>query len=167
MKFKTFRAIAVVGALGVTALVGISAMNACKSDPIAQQVVGEQMSKMPDETRPVQTGAPVVAVTESIKAPTVQELKTAIGEWLVVHADRGDLRQMKDILPGRSYSAKVVRFKEEDAVKFSDNPSQWSQVRLDLDRDGDDDEKWLLKNGGLYKREVLDSSGRTVSTEYF
>lgn len=88
-------------------------------------------------------------------------------QWLNTHPDRHGKNKWFDILPNELFRATAIRFPETDASKWSNNSSQWSQIRLDLNRDGVDDEKWLLKNGHTYKREVLDANGRVIFTEYF
>src|SRR5581483_2341686 len=104
--------------------------------------------------------------TNKIRATTA-ELKQKLGKWLADNPDRHGMMRREDILPRENFRATAIRFPQSDAIKWSNNDSQWSQIRIDLDRDGRDDEKWLLKNGGLYKREVLDSNGNTTFTEYF
>ena len=96
------------------------------------------------------------------------DVRNRLEAWLSAHPDRQGKMRAENILPDAPFKATAIRFdKLEDAAKFSNNENQWSQIRLDLDRDGRDDEKWLLKNGHTYKRETLDSTGRVVSTQYF
>ncbi len=98
---------------------------------------------------------------------STEQIKSAVDQWLASNPDRQGKTKLVDALPSQSFKVTFVRFPDADAVKFSDNPSQWSQVRIDVNRDGRDDEKWLLKNGRTYKREVIDGSGRVVETKYF
>ena len=99
--------------------------------------------------------------------PATASIRKKIERWLTDYPDRNGKGKLADFLPAESFRATAVRFPENDAVKWSNNPRQWSQVKIDLDRDGVDDEKWLLKNGHTYKRETLDRNGRVVTTEYF
>jgi hypothetical protein len=104
---------------------------------------------------------------EAARRPATEEVRTLLEGWLATHGDRQGKTRLDDILPNAPFKATAIRFPDADAAKFSDDPRQWSQIRLDLDRNGVDDEKWLLKNGHTYKREVLDGRGRTTTTEYF
>ena len=127
-----------------------------------------QQTQTPVYNPPPRASEPLPS-TGLIFTPAVStvELKTKLGTWLVTNQYRHGKKQWSDILPHESFKASVLRFKEEDAVKFSNNPGQWSQIKIDLNRDGVDDEKWLLNNGGLYKREVLDANGKVTYTEWF
>ncbi len=111
--------------------------------------------------------APATIQAAAAGRPTTEEVRGMLEAWLTAHGDRGGQMRMNDILPAAPFKATAIRFPEADAARFSNDPRQWSQIRLDLDRDGVDDEKWLLKNGHTYKREVLDAAGRTTVTQYF
>lgn len=99
--------------------------------------------------------------------PSISVVRKKIERWLTDYPDRKGKNRFEDLLPAESFKATAVRFSENDAVKWSNDTRQWSQIKLDLNRDGVDDEKWLLKNGHTYKREALDRNGRVTSTEYF
>jgi hypothetical protein len=111
--------------------------------------------------------APATSRSTAAGRPTTEQVRGMLEAWLTAHGDRGGKMRMNDILPAAPFKATAIRFPDVDAAKFSNDPRQWSQIRLDLDRDGVDDEKWLLKNGHTYKREVLDAAGRTTVTQYF
>jgi hypothetical protein len=119
------------------------------------------------------SSTPVTLVALAQTAPaivpeqlTVVQLQMKIEQWLAAHPDRNGKTMLVNIMPTEPFRATVIRFPEADAVRWTSNPSDWSQVRLDLDRDGVDDEKWLLKDGHTYKREVLDRNGRTISSQH-
>jgi hypothetical protein len=97
------------------------------------------------------------------------EIKGMLEQWLSVHGNRNGKMRMNNILPAAPFIANVIRFEEKDAVRFSNSPQQWSQFRLDLNRDGVMDEKWLLVNGRINRRETLASDGKTVTgaAQYF
>ena len=159
MKFRTFRilsALVVVGALG-----GIGFL------------VAHTGKKTPPISAPAQS-VPVVATTTlppiasaNSTALTNEEIQAKVTLWLSQHPDREGKNKLVDILPNERFRATAIRFPDADARKWSNNEKQWSQIKIDIDRDGTDDEKWLLKNGVLYKREVLDRSGKVTQTEYF
>jgi hypothetical protein len=117
------------------------------------------------QVAPAVVSAPVQ--TQVSRTATTEELKSKLGSWLSANKYRHGKKTWEDFLPGESFRATVVRFPEADAVKWSNNQGHWSQIKIDLNRDGKDDEKWLLKNSELYKREVLNSSGQVTQTEYF
>lgn len=167
MKYTTFRNM--VAVLGIAAVIGGGAL-AIKS-------FGGSDNPPPTHITPVAYVPPPVVQQNPLPPPspvatnavraTTEEVRTALEIWLTAYGDRQGQMQRRDVLPNATFKATAIRFKEADAVKWSDNSSQWSQIRLDLDRDGVDDEKWLLKNGHTYKREMLDGNGRTTSTQYF
>ena len=102
---------------------------------------------------------------------TVNELRAKLSAWLGVNTNRyrHGKQSADDILPSESFRADILRFKNEvNAAKFASNPGFWSQIRIDFTRDGTVDEQWLLREGLLYKREVIDTAGRVVGTpEWF
>jgi|GEM_PF-5232641 hypothetical protein len=154
MKYVTFRKIAIGVPLAFVSIVVIFLIaSAVPETPATVQAT--PATQAPD---PLQTPAP---------APTTSQIRTALDQWLAMNPRAGATMKLVDILPQEPYKATALRFPEADAVKWSNDPNQWSQVRLDLNRDGKDEEKWLLKNGRTYKREILGASGKTIATEYF
>jgi hypothetical protein len=104
----------------------------------------------------------------SARTLTTLEIKGMLDQWLAAHGNRHGKMRINNILPSAPFLANIIRFEEKDAVRFSDDPQQWSMIRLDLNRDGIMDEKWLLINGRIAKREVFGSDGKTViETQYF
>ncbi len=119
---------------------------------------------------PILPATPVLASAPqpSGSMSTVVERRARLETWLAANADRQGRTYVRDVMPSEPFRATAYRFPDADAVRFSNNPTQWSQIRLDLNRDGVDDEKWLLMNGHTHKREALGPDGRTVTqTEYF
>ena len=166
MKFRSFVKVfgffAVLAALGIV-LGAVKLVSSCDSSSKSTQT--PIPTSTPVVTPPVQTvlQTPVIAPTQ----PTTQEVKSALEDWLNTNGDRHGLMRQNDILPNAKFRATAIRFKDVDAVKFSNDTRQWSQFRLDLNRDGVDDEKWLLMNGKIHKREILDARGQTTSVHYF
>lgn len=158
MKYATFIKIVYIGlALAIVGIIVVFLIaSAVPETPAPPKATALEPSnaQAPD---PLQTPAPV---------PTTSQIRTALDQWLALNPRTGTMK-LVDILPQEPYKATVLRFPEADAVKWSNDPNQWSQVRLDLNRDGKDEEKWLLKNGRTYKREILGASGKTITTEYF
>jgi hypothetical protein len=181
MKFRTFRLIALfAGLTAVGGLVYLLVAPAKKPAPAvvnsAAPILAPPAPPTPKAPPPVTSppAPPVPKIPEaSVPAPApavdaaTERIRAKIEQWLTEHPNRQGKMKQVDILPNEPFKATLVRFPEQDAVKWSNDPSQWSQVRIDLDRDGRDDEKWLLKNGHTYKRETLDPTGRVVGTSYF
>lgn len=166
MKFTTFAKLFFTGALAVVAFAVYLIFGAKHSAPSASVPAPVAVAV------PVSVAvAPPVAVSEP--APSAQsvalttgELRTQLEQWLNLHSNREGKDKIADILPNASFRASIVRFPDEVAKQWSSDPSQWSQIYIDLDRNGMDDEKWLLKNGAIYKREVLDANKKVIKTEY-
>jgi hypothetical protein len=124
---------------------------------------GAQPSANPGVAAPVRLPAANIP-----SASAANSVKAQLDAWLANNQDRHGQMKLVNILPGASFRATAIRFPDADAAKFSSDPRNWSQIRLDLDRNGVDDEKWLIKNGRISKREVLGPDGKTtVQTEYF
>ena len=164
MRYKSFNrlilltvAVLVIASFVIVgACITIVARRPTKETPVAQ-------STTPAATTSSGGGG---SMQQSTRAST-DELKQKLGLWLTLNSDRQGLMKKENILPNESFRATAIRFPQSEAVKWSNKESQWSQIKIDLDRNGLDDEKWLLKNGELYKREVIDSSGKTAFMEYF
>jgi len=163
MKFKTFLLIACLILIGMV----------FGTIYLINQIVGGENTSVGYTQRPIN---PITGQSEFIPPPSLQpkttaltteELRMKIEQWLDQYGNRRGKNKLADIMPYEAFRATAIRFPENDAVRWSNNPNQWSQVKLDLNRDGIDDEKWLLKNGHTYKREILDSNGRVMHTEYF
>jgi len=156
MKFKTFRLIAL--GLVIGSLLGMAwCVHSCvQSTPVVST---------PAVSVPSATLAPPPPPTR--QSLTIPEVQAKVEGWLSAHPSRHGLMKNVNVMPAELFRATAIRFPEPDASRWTTNPDDWNQIRLDLDRDGVDDEKWLLKNGHTYKREILDRSGRTVQVEYF
>ena len=159
MRYKTFRIVVVcLGILGFGELAKVT-YNALES-PAATNTVA------PRPSSPVQNST-VQPTYKVVTTPTTADIREAIENWLTQNPDRFGQMKLVNFLPTAPYRATAIRFQETEAAKWTSDPRQWSQIRLDLNRDGVDDEKWLLKNGHTYKREVIDRQGRTTFSEHF
>lgn len=145
MKHNTF--VALTAAAGLTAVIAGGYL-AC--------------SHVRSTSRP---SAPVVTVvaTRSSVCPADATIHPALIGWLATHGDRHGQVRAIDAVPGIAHRLTAVRFPPgSPAARFSDNEAQWSQLRLDCDGDGRDDQKWLLRNGAPYKAEDLGPDGASV-----
>jgi hypothetical protein len=156
MRYTTFRTCVIGIPLGVIAI-AIAVLFLSSGAPEQPAPATTAVYELPETPDPLQTPAP---------QPNIDQIRATLERWLAANPRNGAMK-LVDILPQEPYRATAIRFPEADALKWSNDPNQWSQVRLDLNRDGTDDEKWLLKNGRTYKREMLSATGKTTSTEYF
>lgn len=92
--------------------------------------------------------------------PDPNALRTAAQAWLSSNPRGYHEMQRRTVIAG--VRATAVRFPAADARKFTDNENEWNQLRFDYDGNGRDDEKWLIKQGVISKREVLGPDGKTV-----
>ena len=161
MRFRTFRIIGLLVVIGVciSTFAAIKSLINQRPAPAAKAIV------MP--VAPVQVSTPLAVSPQPRQSLSTAQIRSDLDAWLQANPDRQGKTKSMDILSAASFRATAIRFPDDTAGKWSDDPRQWSQIRLDLDRDGTDDEKWLLKNGHTYKREVLDRSGKVTATEYF
>ena len=173
MKFKQFRIVAFVGFVALIVLMR-SCMCGRTSAPVQQTYapVAPVQNVAPPAQQPAYA-QPQYADAQRPQAPvqpaqlTVEVLRSKVEAWLRQNPDRRGQMQMPDILPNEPFRATAIRFKDSDAAKWSNDSRQWSQIKIDVNRDGIYDEKWLLKNGSTYKRETLNGAGQSTNTEYF
>lgn len=165
MRYKMFARSAM--ALGALVLTGLCVCAKREIDAPASQPA-PLVASPPSSPTPMVPPVPSYQPPPSGSMSTVVERRARLETWLAANADRQGRTYVRDVMPSEPFRATAYRFPDADAVRFSNNPTQWSQIRLDLNRDGVDDEKWLLMNGHTHKREALGPDGRTVTqTEYF
>ncbi len=167
MSFKTFQIIVWTTGIALVLFL-VSGIFYCAKNIGSSSVSTSQTQtpNYPNAPTTTQTQQPRQQTVNTTSANT-EQIKAAVESWLRSNPDRRGKNKLIDVLPNQPFKVTMVRFPDADAEKFSNNPSQWSQVKIDTNRDGIDDEKWLLKNGWTYKREVIDSAGRTMQTFYF
>lgn len=110
---------------------------------------------------PSLTPIPVAIPVVQPARPTRDQLRIDFDAWLVANPRPLEETRRDDIFPGASFRATVERFRDRPE-RFSNDPAQWSMIRIDFNRDGINDEQWLLFNGRCYKVEGLGPDGRTV-----
>jgi len=165
MKYKTFRNLFVIG-LVAAVVGGIWHCSSGSSDKPVPTHASATYRSAP--STPQAEPAPYVASPVRPVALETSLVKNMVEQWLTTHGNRSGKMRRDNFLPDAPFRATAIRFPSGSAEQFSNDPQQWSQIKIDLNRDGVDDEKWLLKNGRTYKREVLAGDGRTVvSTQYF
>lgn len=171
MKYSTFRSLAIVGTLGLLTVGGgvcvTHLANTPSSDP---PVVMNTPPVAPVQApQPYVPPAPVALRPSTTTVATTEQIRADLETWLTAHPDRQGQMQLNNVLPSASYCANVLRFADEAAaMRNQQQLNQWSMFRIDRDRDGRIDEKWLLRNGHTFKREVFGPDGRSViETQFF
>jgi hypothetical protein len=166
MKYRTFRNLVTLGGFAAFAGCITVGVKACSSnEPAATVAVATPLptpQSAPPPPPPVQSPPPAQQLT-------TDEVRALVDDFLAHHSQNRDRKKWENCMPEAPFRATAMKFPAADHARYSsEDQSLWSQIRLDLDRDGIDDEKWLLKNGKTYKRELLDRTGKTIGApEYF
>lgn len=157
MKFKTFRAIAVTAVSvlvvgGVAAGVRAAGMNRARVpiEKAAPQATAVQPQAPAAQTPPAQTPAEPV---EGALRPMDRDILA-----LLARPMSGD--KIKDAFPSRSYKVNV--YKDEGYASAN-------RLKIDLDRDEQDDEKWTIEGSGsemTVKRQVSPRDDGNYPLEY-
>lgn len=172
MNFKTFRNIAILVGLCFVLTLGWCTCrssstpkpNAVTTAPryYAPTSAPAAYNPAPVQSAPVYAPSPV-PIQQQVAVPDVDTLRNAASAWL--QSNPRGYREMsrRTIIAGVRVTA--VRFPANDARKFTDNEADWNQLRFDMNGDGRDDEKWLIKFGRISKRELLGGDGKTTVGE--
>ncbi len=164
MKFKTFRILAIGAA--VLAVVGGWSLTAkacggrrdyapSPTPPVAQPA---EPYSTPQPTAPVQPAQPATP-TRELK-PGEQALRPMDVAILEVLARPMSGEKIKDAFPSQSYKVNIYK----DAGFTTAN-----RLKIDLDRDEQDDEKWTLEGSGAeikVKRQVSPKDDNTYPEEW-
>lgn len=163
MKYRTFRGMT-YGFLGLS----LSTIGLCTWMWVNQaKPPAPPVATLPIPATPAKPTVPAPA-TPVILSLSTPEIRNVLDQFLAEHGDHGDSKAWPDCIPGMPFHATAVRFPDADHQRwFRNDPAKWSQIRLTQFADGRPDEKWLLKDGRTYKREVLDASGKVTQTERF
>lgn len=173
MKYKTARNLALVAALMAVSGIGYGVYGLA-TRPASLPLMATEPQNLPPPVQPVAEPVPAltplpipVAIPVAQPArPTRDQLRTEFDTWLA--ANPRPLEEMRrfDIFPNAPFQATIERFRDRPE-RFSNDPSQWSMIRIDFNRDGVNDEQWLLSNGRSYKVEQLGPDGSTVIGDPF
>lgn len=143
MKYKTFRALVTVG--GGALLVGTCGLSSC--------LLGGDSPKKTERPPIVSSTPATTPVQTSTGARTADQ---AVVEFLNRQPNATGER-IKDAFPRESYKVNIYR---------DGNSQTWTRLKIDLDRDEKDDEKWTLSNGQPDKRQVSTRDDGTYDREY-
>lgn len=173
MKYKTGRNIAVILALAAVGSIGYG-LYGLATRPSPPPLVATESQNLPPPVQPVAepvpapAPAPIPVAIPVVQAarPTRAQLRVEFDAWLAANPRPLEEMRRYDIFPSAPFQATAERFRDRPE-RFSNDPSQWSMIRIDFNRDGTNDEQWLLLNGRTYKIEQLGPDGRTVIGEPF
>src|SRR5689334_21274039 len=128
MKYKSFIRIilvtigvVIIGSVVIIAgCITLVARHATKDTPVAQ-----------NNTAPATGSTGGGGAVQQPTRATTEELKQKLGLWLTLNSDRQGLMKKENILPNESFRATAIRFPHNDAIKWSNKDSQWSQIKID------------------------------------
>ncbi|MGB7922976.1 MAG: hypothetical protein WCF57_07005 [Pyrinomonadaceae bacterium] len=150
MKYRTFRNLVTLG--GIVLLLGFCGL--CGSCGYFFSKNSNQNRNQSPSVRSTPTPSPV-----STPAPSNNGLRRVdqmIVDLLNKQASAtGD--KIKDAFPRESFKVNVYR---------DGSSSTWTRLKVDLDRDEKDDEKWTLANGQPDKRQVSTNDDGRYDREY-
>ena len=111
---------------------------------------------------------PTYAPPATPAAHTNAEIKSILSEFLAHHGKNNGRDKWQDCIPNAPFKATAVKFAPGPHAQYSSqDQTLWSQIKLDLNRDGVDDAKILLKDNVPYKLERINASGKTVGSPEF
>lgn len=173
MKYRTFRnllllgGVTVLSSLGATCFYFDSGNPASSSSPVAGTVptpsivttgTGGTGGAITPQTQYPDGGAHSAVATTGSSAPSRSGQRRE--EQLILNfldSQSATTDKVKDAFPGESFKVNVYR---------DDNGPNWTRLKIDLDRDGKDDEKWDLKDGQPAKRRVATRDDEQYDREY-
>jgi hypothetical protein len=147
MKYKTFRNLVSVG--GGALLISICGLSSCLLGNKSSQ--GERRV---DNPPPIASSSPNAA--QSPANSTGRSPDQQVVEFLNRQPNAtGD--KIKDAFPRESFKVNIYR---------DGSSPTWTRLKIDLDRDEKDDEKWTLANGQPDKRQVSTRDDGNYDREY-
>jgi hypothetical protein len=163
MKFKTFRTVALGGAVALGAAGVYLALHRAPAQHVLVPAPAAPAQPSRERTPPPPTPAPVPAPTPTAAPAPVAAPQTPDGlrpmdqEILAfVHAGMsGD--KLTDAFPRKPYKVNLYRDGGGAGV---------SRLKIDLDRDGKWDEKWTLAPDGRVKRQVAPADDESYTESY-
>jgi hypothetical protein len=148
MKYRTFRNLVTLG--GIVLLLGLCGL--CGS---CARLLGSRSPK--DEPPVVQTTpTPASTVTPPPSNSGLRREDQMIID-LLNRQPKAASDKIKDAFPRESFKVNIYR---------DGSGSTWTRLKIDLDRDNKDDEKWTLTNGQPDKRQVSTRDDEQYDREY-
>lgn len=168
MKYRTFRNLLLVG--GVTVFSGLcgtcfyfagsnpSSRSAAGTNPNPFIVINRPSANANSQTQYTADHASSVGGTTG--SPSTSRSGQRREEQLILNflaSQPAATDKVKDAFPAESFKVNVYR---------DDNSPNWTRLKIDMDRDGKDDEKWDLKDGQPAKRRVATRDDEQYDREY-
>ena len=157
MRFKTFRSLVIVGAVGAGAagLYGLSRLGGGPEElpPPVERPVRRAAVERPPSTAPVEPAGAAADASPDALRPMDREILARAGKGI-----SGD--KAKDAIRGRAWKVNLY----QDA-----GHSRVNRLKVDLDRDEKWDEKWTFtSDGGTdgVKRQVAPNDDESYTEEY-
>jgi hypothetical protein len=100
--------------------------------------------------------APTSSASNTPATTTDRRVDQLIVAYLTKHA-RAATDKVKDAFPRESFKVNIYR---------DQGHATWNRLKVDLDRDEQDDEKWTLENGMPAKRQVSTNDDGNYDHEY-
>lgn len=169
MKYKTFRALLIVG--GVLILGGLVSFVLVRAVQ-QERALGAQSAApvlAPNEGDASRSGLASEAPTEAPRLGGAQELEAqppAAGEapdglrdldvLMLALIEQPVQAKIKDASRGRPFKINL----------YSDDDTRFNRAKVDLDRDDQWDEKWTFKPGGVIEREVAPNDDENYAERF-
>lgn len=149
MRFKTFRNLVVAG--GATAVAGLVAGGYALYASMPER---PKPQPTPVAVAPSNPGPQAIAPSSTSFDPSLRPVDRMLVEFLARPATSD---KVKDAFPRESFKVNIYR---------DGGGSRWARLKIDLDRDEVDDEKWDLVDGQPAKRHVSTADNGTYDVEY-
>lgn len=161
MKYNTFRNFIFYPScfLSVAALFG--ACWACNNHTSREEIkpadapIARPLATPGPPSAPASAPAPPTRATPA-QVATDRRVDQLIIDYLTTHAN-ATTDKVKDAFPRESFKVNIYR---------DEGNATWNRLKVDLDRDEQDDEKWTLENGMPAKRQVSTRDDGNYDHEY-
>lgn len=160
MKYKTFRNFIFYPSCFVSVAALFGACWACNNHTSREEI---KPASAPTASAPAKPGgkpanapAPSSSTSTAAQVATDRRVDQLIFDYLTTHAN-ATTDKVKDAFPRESFKVNIYH---------DEGNASWNRLKVDLDRDEQDDEKWTLENGMPAKRQVSTRDDGTYDREY-
>lgn len=164
MKYKTFRNFIFYPScfLSVAALFGAcwACNHATKEErkPLSAPTASAPTAPAPGTPagKPANASSPSPSTSPAAQVATDRRVDQLIVDYLTAHSN-ATTDKVKDAFPRESFKVNIYH---------DEGNATWNRLKIDFDRDEQDDEKWTLENGMPAKRQVSTKDDGTYDQEY-
>jgi hypothetical protein len=150
MKYRTFRNLLTIG--GIVLLLGFCGLCGTCSGLFSRKTREAPPSAPIAQATPTPGSSPLSTPSNTGLRREDQMIIDLLNRQLKATSDK-----IKDAFPRESFKVNVYR---------DGNSSTWTRLKVDLDRDEKDDEKWTLAGGQPDKRQVSTRDDEQYDREY-